>query len=53
MAGRPPDHLRKQLEILAWLDHCEAVGNADAESGVGCYADLLEALAREVESALC
>lgn len=74
-----PDHLLTQLEFLAWLDHCEAAGNADPESvqraraeflerhlghwvgslahlsdnaGGGCYAELLEALAREVESAL-
>ena len=74
-----PDHLLTQLEFLAWLDHCEAAGNADVESvqraraeflerhlshwvgslahlsensGGGCYAELLEALAREVESAL-
>jgi TorA maturation chaperone TorD len=74
-----PDHLLTQLEFLAWLDHCEAAGNADLESvqraraeflerhlshwvgslallaensGGGCYAELLEALAREVESAL-
>ena len=24
-----PDHLLTQLEFLAWLDHCEAAGNAD------------------------
>ena len=74
-----PDHLLTQLEFLAWLDHCEAVGNADLpslqcargeflerhlshwvgslarlaeNSGGSCYAELLEALAREVESAL-
>ena len=74
-----PDHLLTQLEFLAWLDHCEAAGNADLQSvrrargeflerhlahwvgslahlaensGGGCYAELLEALAREVESAL-
>jgi nitrate reductase assembly molybdenum cofactor insertion protein NarJ len=74
-----PDHLLTQLEFLAWLDHCEAAGNADLESikrarteflerhlshwvgslahvsenaGGGCYAELLEALAREVEAAL-
>jgi len=74
-----PDHLLTQLEFLAWLDHCEAAGNADLESvkrarieflerhlshwvgnlahlsensEAGCYAELLEALAREVESAL-
>jgi nitrate reductase assembly molybdenum cofactor insertion protein NarJ len=74
-----PDHLLTQLEFLAWLDHCEAAGNAHPESlqrarteflerhlahwvgslahlshnsDGGCYADLLEALAREVESAL-
>ena len=27
-----PDHLLTQLEFLAWLDHCEAAGNADLES---------------------
>jgi DMSO reductase family type II enzyme chaperone len=74
-----PDHLLTQLEFLAWLDHCEAVGNADLASlklaraeflerhlahwvgslahlsenaNAGCYAELLEALARAVESAL-
>ena len=74
-----PDHLLTQLEFLAWLDHCEAAGNADLASikrarteflerhlahwagslahlsenaNGGCYAKLLEALAREVESAL-
>ncbi len=74
-----PDHLLTQLEFLAWLDHCEAAGNADPQSvkraraeflerhlchwigslahlaetaGGGCYAELLEALAREVEAAL-
>ncbi len=74
-----PDHLLTQLEFLAWLDHCEAAGNADLESvrrarreflerhvahwvgslthlaenaGGGCYAEILEGLAREVESHL-
>jgi DMSO reductase family type II enzyme chaperone len=74
-----PDHLLTQLEFLAWLDHCEAAGNADRQSlrrarrdfmerhlshwvgslahlagnsGGRCYAELLEGLAREIESAL-
>ena len=78
--GRPaPDHLLTQLEFLAWLDHCEAAGNADTASvkrarveflerhlshwvgslahqsenaGGSCYAEVLEALARDVEAAL-
>src|SRR4030095_5189257 len=31
-ARAAPDHLLAQLEFLAWLDHCEATGNADVES---------------------
>jgi DMSO reductase family type II enzyme chaperone len=27
-----PDHLLTQLEFLAWLDYCEAAGNAELES---------------------
>ena len=27
-----PDHLLTQLEFLAWLDHCDAAGNADPQS---------------------
>ena len=28
----PPDHLLTQLEFLAWLTHCIATGNSEAES---------------------
>src|ERR1035437_7125937 len=37
-----PDHLLTQLEFLAWLDHCEAAGNADLESVQRARAEFLE-----------
>ena len=37
-----PDHLLTQLEFLAWLDHCEAAGNADLESVQRAPAEFLE-----------
>lgn len=37
-----PDHLLTQLEFLAWLDHCEAAGNADGESLARARMEFLE-----------
>ena len=37
-----PDHLLTQLEFLAWLDHCLAEGNPDAESLARARAEFVE-----------
>ena len=37
-----PDHLLTQLEFLAWLDHCLAAGNPDADSLERARAEFLD-----------